>query len=185
MARRCGTTIYTVSRGWQSTNDWPMNFSCIVNVDSTLYLTVLFRLFRPYSSQRFCRCPAVCSSLGNEYSEENMGYAVVTWEPRPDREYLETDNRHSRRIVSPRVRNGPDFPRGIHRCAYPTHDGHLHQCLLLSQADALPDLPALRRHLRALLPQAHALPNVPALRWHLRTLLLQTDALPMPPGRSA
>jgi hypothetical protein len=42
-------------------------------------------------------------------------------------------------------------------------DGHLHERLLLPTADALPGVPALRRHLRALLLQTDAVPDVPAL----------------------
>ena len=61
----------------------------------------------------------------------------------------------------------------------------MHECLLLPEADALPGLSALRRHLRALLLQADALSDLPALRRHLRALLLQADALFLHAHRAA
>jgi len=52
----------------------------------------------------------------------------------------------------------------------------MHECLLLSKADALPGVSSLRRHLRAVLPEANALSDLPTLRRHLRALLRQADA---------
>ena len=64
-------------------------------------------------------------------------------------------------------------------------DGHLHGLLLLPAADALLDLPTLRRDLRAVLLQADALSDLPTLRRHLCALLLQADALFLHAHRAA
>ena len=143
--------------------------------------------------RRFYRRRAVCSSLRNDFSENNSTESPSLQATRG--RIVKTSTRLAVAVLVVNMLAGHRVPAvgdgrqsrgyGLHRIVNSCRDGLMHGRLLLPEADALSGLSSLRRHLRALLLQADALPELSSLRRDLRALLLQADALSLHAHRAA
>jgi hypothetical protein len=111
---------------------------------------------------------------------------IVASHKGPNREYLQTLYRGDCRLPVGRPGDGGQSRRRrLHRVIDSREHGRVYERLLLSAADALSDLHALRRLMRAVLSPADALPELSALRWLMRAVLSAADALSLPADRAA